>query len=100
LPDTCVRVGRAPLRKLGRHERFIDPAAQLAERGEPCWNLLTAVGAALRFDPEDDPEAVELQAELASGADPEKLASSICGIEKGHPLHDDLAEVFRLRLGA
>jgi mannitol-1-phosphate 5-dehydrogenase len=100
LPDTCVRVGRAPLRKLGRHERFIDPAAQLAERGEPCWNLLTAVGAALRFDPDDDPEAVELQAELASGADPEKLASSICGIEKGHPLHDDLAEVFRLRLGA
>jgi mannitol-1-phosphate 5-dehydrogenase len=100
LPDTCVRVGRAPLRKLGRHERFIDPAAQLAERGEPCWNLLTAVGAALRFDPEDDPEAVELQAELTPDADPSTLASALCGIEKGHPLHDDLVEVFRLRLGS
>ena len=33
LPDTVVRVGRAPLRKLGRHERFVGPAAELAERG-------------------------------------------------------------------
>jgi mannitol-1-phosphate 5-dehydrogenase len=98
LPDTCVRVGRAPLRKLGRHERFIDPAAQLAERGEPCWNLLTAVGAALRFDADDDLEAVELQAKLVPGADPSTLAGELCGIEPGHPLHDDLVEVFRLRL--
>jgi mannitol-1-phosphate 5-dehydrogenase len=100
LPDTCVRVGRAPLRKLGRHDRFIDPAAQLAERGEPCWNLLTAVGAALRFDPVDDPEAVELQARLTPDADPSKLAAELCGIEPAHPLHDDLTEVFRLRLAS
>ena len=33
LPDTVNRVGRAPLRKLSRHERFIGPAAELAERG-------------------------------------------------------------------
>lgn len=98
LPDTCARVGRAPLRKIGRHDRFIEPAAQLAERGEACPNLLTAVGAALRFDPADDPEAVELQAALASGADASKLAAELCGIERRHPLHDDLAEVFRLRL--
>ncbi|QNO36962.1 mannitol-1-phosphate 5-dehydrogenase [Protaetiibacter sp. SSC-01] len=98
LPDSCARVGRAPLRKLGRHERFIDPAAQLAERGEPAWNLLTAVGAALRFDPADDPEAVELQARLASGAAPGDLATELCGIEPAHPLHAQLTEVFRLRL--
>lgn len=98
LPDTCARVGRAPLRKLGRHERFIDPAAQLAERGETCWNLLTAVGAALRFDAPDDPEAVQLQEALASGAEPAALAQELCGIEPGHPLHADLVEVFRLRL--
>lgn len=100
LPDSCVRVGRAPLRKLGRHERFIEPAAQLAERGEPVWNLLTAVGAALRFDPADDPEAVELQARLVPGADPAALASDLCGIEAAHPLHAPLTEVFRLRLEA
>lgn len=98
LPDTCVRVGRAPLRKLGRHDRFIEPAAQLAERGQNAWNLLTAVGAALRFDDGDDPEAVELQSKLVPGADPNALATEICGIEHSHPMHEPLAEVFRLRL--
>ena len=98
LPDTCVRVGRAPLRKLGRHDRFIEPAAQLAERGIAPWNLLAAVGAALRFDAADDPEAVELQARLASGASPDELAREICGIEAAHPLHTGLAEAFALRL--
>ncbi len=98
LPDTCARVGRAPLRKLGRHERFVDPAAQLAERGRPAWNLLTAIGAALRFDPDDDPEAVELQAELVPGVDPGALATKLCGIEATHPLHAPLTEVLRLRL--
>ncbi len=33
LSDTVERVGRAPLRKLSRHERFIGPAAELVERG-------------------------------------------------------------------
>lgn len=98
LPDTCARVGRAPLRKIGRHDRFIEPAAQLAEQGESCPHLLTAVGAALRFDPLDDPEAVELQAALAADADPGRLATELCGIEAGHPLHRDLTEVFRLRV--
>jgi mannitol-1-phosphate 5-dehydrogenase len=98
LPDSCARVGRSPLRKLSRHDRFIAPAAQLAERGESTWNLLTAVGAALRFDSADDAEAVELQAALASGASPDALVSELCGIESGHPLHAGLVEVFRLRL--
>lgn len=100
LPDSCVRVGRAPLRKLGRHDRFIDPAAQLAERGDTAWNLLTAVGAALDFDAPDDPEAVELQERLASGTGPDDLAAELCGIEAGHPLQPHLVEVFRLRLAA
>ncbi|MFC0198015.1 mannitol-1-phosphate 5-dehydrogenase, partial [Microbacterium arthrosphaerae] len=33
LPDTVWRVGRQPLRKLSRHERFVGPAAEAAERG-------------------------------------------------------------------
>ncbi|WP_255513633.1 mannitol-1-phosphate 5-dehydrogenase [Homoserinibacter sp. GY 40078] len=98
LPDTCVRVGRAPLRKLSRHERFVDPAAQLAERGQDAWNLLTAIGAALHFDTSEDPEAVELQAKLASGADASSLVADICGIEPGHPLHAGLIEVVELRI--
>lgn len=98
LPDTCERVGRGPLRKLGRHERFVGPAAELAERGGEVWNLLNAVGAALRFDVEADPESVELQALLASGAPAEALAETITGVEPSHPLFPHLVEVFQLRL--
>ena len=70
LPDTVNRVGRAPLRKLSRHERFIGPAAELAERGIVPEALLGAIAAALRFNDPADAEAVELGKILASsGAD-------------------------------
>jgi len=98
LPDTCERVGRNPLRKLSRNERFIGPAAQLVERGQTAWDLLNAVGAALRFDVPDDAESVELQGMLASGKPAEELATTITGIESDHPLFPYLVEVFQLRL--
>jgi mannitol-1-phosphate 5-dehydrogenase len=88
LPDTVERVGRAPLRKLSRHERFVGPAAELAERGMPADALLEAMGAALAFDAHDDEEAVRLQALLASGASDADLAEEVTGLEAGHPLHD------------
>lgn len=98
LPDTCERVGRGPLRKMSRHERFIGPAAELAEAGGEVWNLLNAVGAALRFDVPEDAESVELQALLASGRSAADLAEQITGIEPAHPLFPHLVEVVQLRL--
>jgi mannitol-1-phosphate 5-dehydrogenase len=92
LPDTVERVGRQPLRKLGRHERFIGPASELAERGHPVPGLLAAVGAALRFDVPADPESVELRALLAS-REPEVFVHDVTGIEAGHPLEPGLVEV-------
>ena len=102
LPDTCERVGRNPLRKLSRHERFIGPAAELAERGMNAWNLLNAVGAALRFAVEEDAESVELQAMLddarSGGTPAPALAETITGLEPGHPLFAHVVEVIELRL--
>ena len=98
LPDTCERVGRGPLRKLSRRERFIGPAAELAEHGLEVWNLLNAVGAALRFDVKEDAESVELQAMLRSGATADSLAESISGLEPTHPLFPHVVEVIELRL--
>lgn len=98
LPDTCERVGRSPLRKLSRHERFIGPAAELAERGMTMWNLLNAVGAALRFDVEEDAESVELYALLEGGASAPALVETITGVGPAHPLFPHLVEVFELRL--
>jgi mannitol-1-phosphate 5-dehydrogenase len=98
LPDTCERVGRGPLRKLSRHERFIGPAAELVERGHTAWDLLNAMGAALRFDVPADAESVELQGLLASGRSAEDLAEVITGVGRSHPLFPHLVEVVQLRL--
>jgi mannitol-1-phosphate 5-dehydrogenase len=98
LPDTCERVGRGPLRKLSRHERFVGPAAELLERGHTAWDLLNAMGAALRFDVPADAESVELQALLRSGAPATEIAEQISGLEPQHPLFPFLVEVVELRL--
>lgn len=94
LPDTVERVGRSPLRKLSRNERFIAPAAQLAERGDEPRALVHAVGAALRFDVPSDDESVRLRAALAAEP-PETFARDVFGIDPAHPLFDSLVEVTR-----
>lgn len=98
LPDTCERVGRGPLRKLGRQERFIGPAAQLAELGRPTDGLVGAVGAALRFDEPDDAEAVQLQERLRSGDPAGQLVVELTGIDDAHPLFPALLAVVERRL--
>ncbi|MGF6835198.1 mannitol-1-phosphate 5-dehydrogenase [Paenarthrobacter sp. TE4293] len=85
LPDTVNRVGRAPLRKLSRHERFVGPAAELAERGVTPVALLEAMSAALRFDDGNDDEAVEL-ANLLSELDAAAAVERITELTPAHPL--------------
>ena len=92
LPDTVDRVGRQPLRKLGRHERFIGPAAELAERGLPFTALVDAVGAALRFDVAGDEQSVELQ-QMLTEQSPEHFVIDVTGLAPGHPLHASLVDV-------
>ena len=85
LPDTVNRVGRAPMRKLSRHERFIGPAAELAERGIVPEALLGAIAAALRFTDPADAEAAELAQILASSSADDATAR-ITGLAPEHPL--------------
>ena len=98
LPDTTDRVGRAPLRKISRNERFIGPAAELAERGFEATSLVEAVGAALEFDVPEDAESVELQKRLQDAAGDraatDSLATELTGIVPEHPLFPKLSETF------
>ncbi|MGN6445372.1 mannitol-1-phosphate 5-dehydrogenase [Amnibacterium sp.] len=98
LPDTVERVGRGPLRKLSRHERFIGPAAELAERGMPRDALLRGIADALRFDVPDDAESVELQRILRE-EEPDGAVTVVTGIEPAHPLFADLLALFEGRKG-
>jgi mannitol-1-phosphate 5-dehydrogenase len=92
LPDTVQRVGRQPLRKLSRHERFIGPAAEIAERGTRPTALLEAVGAALRFDEGDDEQSVTLQRMLRDLA-ADAFVSEVTGLDPAHPLFADVVVV-------
>lgn len=85
LVDTVQRVGRQPLRKISRHERFIGPAAMAAERGLPTIALVGAVTAALEFDEPEDEQSVELQ-ELLRSEDAESFTARTTGLDPEHPL--------------
>lgn len=96
LPDTVIRVGRAPLRKLGRHERFIGPAAELAERGITPVALLEAMAAALRFDDGADDEAVEL-ARMLDEMSPAEAVERITELPPTHPLFAQVRKLIEER---
>ena len=85
LPDTVRRVGRQPLRKLSRHERFIGPAAEAAERGLSTTALVAAIGATLAFDAPEDEESVRLQ-ELLRTLDANAFTAEVTGLDPAHPL--------------
>ena len=84
IDDSVERVGRQPIRKLSRHERFVSPASEIAVTGGSVEALLGAMGAALRFDAPGDEEAVKLQGMLRDGTD---IVAEVMGLTPGDPLH-------------
>ena len=96
LPDTVERVGRQPLRKLSRHERFVGPAAELADRGIAPRALLDAMAAALRFDVPADEQSVELQRMLRE-QDAEAFVAEVTGLTPTHALFAPFVERVRER---
>ncbi|KAJ4359915.1 Mannitol-1-phosphate 5-dehydrogenase [Didymosphaeria variabile] len=100
LKDKVERVGRAPLRKLSRKERFIGPASQLAENNLPVDALLGAAEQAFRFqNVEGDEESVEL-AKILKEKSAEEATSHITGLEKDHPLYERVVAVVKKVQGA
>src|SRR3569833_2270716 len=95
LEDAVERVGRAPLRKLSRKERFIGPAAELAENGHDCQALLDAVEMAFRFqNVEEDEESMEL-AKIMSSHEPHEVVVKVCGLTEADKLYPHVDEVVK-----
>lgn len=93
LEDTVERVGRAPMRKLGRSERFIGPAAHLAERGMKYDSLLGSVEMALRFqNVPGDEESAQLATILKENS-PGDATVQLTGLERTHPLFSAVVKV-------
>jgi len=93
LEDVVERVGRAPLRKLSRKERFIGPAAQLAERGMKFDALLGSIEKALQLqNVEGDDESMELALILKEKSAAE-ATQQLTGLETDHPLYQPVLKV-------
>lgn len=94
LEDVVERVGRAPLRKLGRKERFINPASQLEGIGESYSGLLGPIEMAFRFQNiKGDDESAEL-AKIMKENSPEEVVKKVCGLESGK-LYDDVVAIVK-----
>ncbi|EJT98404.1 mannitol dehydrogenase domain-containing protein [Dacryopinax primogenitus] len=65
LKDSTDRVGRQPMRKLGKQDRLVGPAMMCRELELPNDWLLNAVAACLLYDVEDDEQAKELTGMIA-----------------------------------
>lgn len=95
LADKVERVGRAPLRKLGRKERFIGPAAALAEMGMPTTALLEAAEMVFHFqDVPGDEESAKL-AQIMAEKSPDDVVREVCGLETSHPLYPKVKDIVK-----
>lgn len=95
LEDAVERVGRAPLRKLSRKERFIGPAAELAEHGKDCSALLDAAEMAFRFQNVDgDEESAEL-AKIMAEKQPEEVVQEVCGLQPNEKLYPKVVDIVK-----
>ena len=93
LEDVVERVGRAPLRKLSRKERFVGPAAELAERGDSVDALLGCIEMAFRFqNVEGDDESAEL-AKILKEHDAKAVVEKVCGLKESDKLYPHVVKI-------
>ena len=81
LRDECLRVGREPLRKLGRNDRFVGPARLAKGFGLPNKHLCRGIAAVLRYDVAEDEQSRELMGRIEREG-VEKVAMELTGWEE------------------
>ncbi|MFA6433488.1 MAG: 2-dehydropantoate 2-reductase N-terminal domain-containing protein [Elusimicrobiales bacterium] len=82
LCDLISRVGREPGRKLKADDRLVGTARLALEAGTEPRNLGLAVAAALFFNEQKDPSAVELQHHVFTQGGEETIRK-FCGVDSG-----------------
>jgi mannitol-1-phosphate 5-dehydrogenase len=85
LGDPISRLARDPMRKLAPGDRLVG-AARLAQKHDILpQGLAWGIAAALAYDNQDDPHAMELQGDLTErGFD--QVLQSVCEIQPDEPL--------------
>jgi Mannitol-1-phosphate/altronate dehydrogenases len=94
LRDTVIRVGRDPVRKLGGNDRLVGAALRCLAAGVEPTHGARAIAAALRFDPEGDSSAAEVQAVVRGGAGVAAALERFAGLPAEHPLSQAVTRAF------
>jgi mannitol-1-phosphate 5-dehydrogenase len=85
LGDTIFRLGRDPVRKLGPKDRLVSAARCALKGGVIPHALAEGIALGFRFDPQGDPVAVQLQADLKQNG-LESTLRKVCGIDPDEEL--------------
>ncbi len=93
LGDTILRLGRDPIRKLGRTDRLVGAALNALAEGVQPVNLVAGIVAALKFNHPNDPLAHDLQAKL-HGYGIARTLSEVSELSAGEPLTDMIINRF------
>lgn len=91
--DDVKRVGRNPLRKLGKGDRLLGPTYMALGYGLPVDNLLRGIAAAFLFENEEDEEAVALQ-KLMGDPGMERTLVEITGFQEGSWQYAKIMEAY------
>ena len=94
LGDSVVRVAREPRRKLAADDRLLGPALACFDAGMWPIGLATTAAAALAYAEPSDPQAVDLQRELAL-LPPEEVLSAVSGLDPGDELAHLIGDCYR-----
>lgn len=92
--DDVKRVGREPLRKLGRGDRLLGPAYMARGYGLPIDSLARGIAAALLYDNKEDAQAVEVR-EKVTHLGSEKVIAEMTGFEEGSPEYLQVLEAYQ-----
>ncbi|MGQ9617100.1 MAG: mannitol-1-phosphate 5-dehydrogenase [Spirochaetota bacterium] len=91
--DTVTRVGREPLRKLRPGDRLVGSAMLCLSQGIFPSNIAVVCAAALCYDFQGDPEAVQLQKMIREGGI-EDILKNISGVEPESELGKRIIESY------
>ncbi|MHB0997996.1 MAG: mannitol-1-phosphate 5-dehydrogenase [Armatimonadota bacterium] len=87
LGDTCTRVGKDPIRKLGTNDRVVGGAKLAVSYGIKPVNVALVAAAGLVYDNTEDEAAVKIQ-QMISDEGLDAVFEKICGIDPKTELAD------------
>jgi mannitol-1-phosphate 5-dehydrogenase len=95
LKDDVTRVAREPIRKLGPNDRLVKPMETAFKHGLQFDSLMVGTAAALHYDYAQDPQAVQLQAMIASDG-LSSVIEKVCGIHSESPVSKKIQEQYEM----